>query len=233
MIAGTDVGVGKTVVTSALAAYWKTYQAGRTLGIFKPVQTGGGDRTHYQRLFSLDQSLSEINPVHFQTPIAPPIAAKQEGRRVELEDIWNTLETLAKHKDWVLIEAFGALGSPLTAELTVADFAWEWRIPTVLVVPIKLGSIGQAVANVALARQSRIHLKGIILNCLHPHSPDDIANWAPISLIQSLTGVPVLGTVPHMADPNQLTKLAHVASSLDLERMIPLSLGRSTSQSDR
>lgn len=225
MIAGTDVGVGKTVVTCALAAYWQTHQAGRSLGIFKPVQTGGGDRDLYQRLFSLQQSLDEINPVYFTAPIAPPIAAAQANRRVAIEDIWNTLETLATQKDWVLIEAFGSLGSPLTPELTVADLAWEWRLPTVLVVPVRLGTIGQLVANVALARQCRVHLKGIILNCLEPHAPQDIENWAPIPLIQTLTGVPVLGTIPFLAEPTHLTKLAHVAASLDLERIIPLSLG--------
>jgi len=61
----------------------------------------------------------------------------------------------------VLVEALG--GSPVSEEFTVADLA-EWR-PTVLVVPVKLGAIAQAVANVALARPSRVHLKGIVLNC--------------------------------------------------------------------
>lgn len=226
MIAGTDVGVGKTVVTAALAAYWKTYQAGRTLGIFKPVQTGGGDRDLYQRLFSLQQSPQEITPISFQTPIAPPIAARQAGSSISVERIWHTFETLAQHKDWVLMEAFGGLGSPITDDLTMADLAWEWRIPTILVVPVKLGSIGQAVANVALARQSRVHLKGILLNCVQPHSPTDIENWAPIPLIQTLTGLPVLGVVPHLSDPTNLTDLAQVASGLNLERIVPLSMAQ-------
>ena len=37
--------------------------------------------------------------------------------------------------------------------MTVADLAAAWHLPVVLVVPVKLGCIAQAVANVALARQ--------------------------------------------------------------------------------
>ncbi|MEO1211744.1 MAG: dethiobiotin synthase [Cyanobacteria bacterium J06638_20] len=227
LIAGTDVGVGKTIVTAALAAYWQTYYAGRSLGIFKPVQAGGEDRDFYPRLFSLSQSADEINPIHFETAIAPPIAAARENRLISLDTVWTTFETLARHRDWVLIEGFGGLGSPLTAESTVADLAWDWRLPCVLVVPIRLGSIGQAVSHVALARQAHIHLKGIILNCLQPMSPEQSDEWAPAELIQTLTGVPVLGTLPYLSEPTQLTKLAQVAATLDLERLLPLSLWQS------
>jgi dethiobiotin synthetase len=227
LIAGTDVGVGKTIVTAALAAYWQTYYAGRSLGIFKPVQAGGNDRDFYRCLFSLNQSADEINPIHFETAIAPPIAAARENRFISLDSVWTTFESLARHRDWVLIEGFGGLGSPLTAESTVADLAWDWRLPCVLVVPIRLGSVGQAVSHVALARQAHIHLKGIILNCLQPMSPEQSDEWAPPELIQTLTGVPVLGTLPYLPDPTQLTKLAQVAAKLDLERLLPLSFWQS------
>lgn len=227
LVAGTDVGVGKTTVTAALAAYWQTYYAGRSLGIFKPVQAGGGDRDLYSRLFSLNQSADEINPIHFETAIAPPIAAVRENHPVSLDAIWKIFENLARHRDWVLIEGFGGLGSPLTAESTVADLAWDWRLPCVLVVPVRLGSIGQAVAYTALARQAHIHLKGIILNCLQPVSDEHSEEWAPSELIQTLTGVPVLGTFPYLSDPTNFTKLAQVAAQLDLERLLPLSLWQS------
>jgi len=62
----------------------------------------------------------------------------------------------------------------------------------------KLGAIAQAVANVALARLSRVHLKGIVLNCVQPRSEQEIADWAPVELIQSLTNTPVLGCLPHL-----------------------------------
>lgn len=188
----------------------------------KPIQTGVGDRELYDRLFDLDQTLEELNPLHFQAPLAPPLAAEREGKRVKLEKVWQAFEALRQKRDWVLVEALGGLGSPITHETTVADLAWDWRLPTVLVVPVKLGAIGQAVANVALARQSKVHLKGIILNCVNPCSEQEIADWAPADLIRSLTSVPILGLIPHLANPTDLVKLTQIAANLDLERLLPL-----------
>ncbi|MGB7444921.1 MAG: dethiobiotin synthase, partial [Coleofasciculaceae cyanobacterium] len=163
LITGTDTEIGKTVLTCTLAAYWQKYRHPESLAIFKPIQTGIGDRELYQELFKLKQTPEEINPLQFQTPVAPPVAAEREGREIDLKLVWQTFESLRQEYQWVLVEALGGLGSPITHELTVADLARDWRLPTLLVVPVKLGAIAQAVANVALARQSGVLLKGIIL----------------------------------------------------------------------
>jgi len=220
LIAGTDTEVGKTVLTTALAAYWQKYcQA--SLGIMKPIQAGAGDRELYQQLLGIDQTPEEITPVYFETPLAPPLAAKSENRQVDLGLVWQTLSTL-RQRDFVLIEALGGLGSPVTAELTVADLAGEWRLPTVLVVPVRLGAIGQAVANIALARLCRVSIVGIILNCVQPRTEAEIADWAPVELIQSLTNTPVLGCLPYIENPTDLSQLIKIASSIDLEVLLPL-----------
>lgn len=221
-ITGTDSGSGKTVLTTALAAYWQTYCPSHPLGIMQPIQTGGGDRSLYVRLFSLDQSLDEVNPLHFEAALPCPLAAEREGQTIKLDKAWQTFEALCQTRDWVLVEAIGGLGSPVTHETTVADLAWDWRLPTVLVVPIGPGAIAQVVANVALANQAKVHLKGIVLNCIQPYTAQEIADWAPLDLIQSLTQKPVLGTIPHLSGPMDLAKLAQVASNLDLERLMSL-----------
>jgi dethiobiotin synthetase len=141
---------------------------------------------------------------------------------VDLARVWQAFNTLRQQRQWVLVEALGGLGSPITYELTVADLARDWRLAVVLVVPVKLGAIAQAVANIALARSSGVQIKGIVLNCVNPCSDEEIADWTPVELIQSLTNVPILGILPHLADPTDLLKLAQVASELDLERLLPL-----------
>ncbi len=219
LIIGTDTEAGKTVLTTALAAYYQKYYPQRSWGIMKPIQSGIGDREWYQRLFFLNQSAEEITPLYFQAPLAPPIAAAKENRRVDLAVVWQALSELQKRRDFVLIEALGGLGSPVTEELTVADLAAEWRLPTVLVVPVRLGAIAQAVANVALARQTKVNLKGIVLNCVQPCSDDEIADWTPSGLIQSLTNTPVLGCLPYLDNLDDLDKLAQIASNLDWETL--------------
>ena len=222
LITGTDTEVGKTVLTTALAAYWQKYQLSRTFGMMKLIQAGVGDRELYSQLFSLNQSSEEITPLYFEAPLAPPVAAAKEGRTVDLGIVWKALENLRSTREWVIVEALGGLGSPVTDELTVADLAATWRLPTVLVVPVRLGAITSCVANVALARLTGVNLKGIVLNCTQPRSQAEIADWAPIDLIQSLTNTPVLGCLPYLENPTDVDKLALVASDLDLERLMPL-----------
>lgn len=219
LITATDTEAGKTVLTTALAAYWQKYRASHSFGILKPIQSGEGDRETYQKLFTLQQSPSEITPLYFQAPLAPPIAAAKENRNVDLGLVWQTLTKLQQNKDFVFVEALGGLGSPVTFELTVADLAAEWRLPTILVVPVKLGAISQAVANVALAKLSKVNLLGIVLNCSQPYSEAEIEDLAPADLIQSLTNIRVFGCLPYFENPSDLEKLAASVSNLDLQHL--------------
>lgn len=219
LIAGTDTNVGKTVLTSALIAYWQKYYSSERLAVLKPIQTGVGDRELYRELFTLDQTIEELNPLSFAAPLAPPIAAEKEGKIVDLKIVWSTFCQLQKSRDFVLVEGLGGLGSPVTRELIVADLARDWHLPTILVVPVRLGAIAQAVANVALARQMNVFLKGIVLNCVEPCSEEDQQDLTPIHLLESLTQVPILGILPHLESPQSIEKLAEIASNLDLERI--------------
>lgn len=217
MITGTDTDVGKTVLTSALVAYWQRHHARNSLGLMKPMQTGIGDRELYTDLFDLDQTPEEITPLQFEAPLAPPLAADREGRTIDLAPIWTGLSKLLEQRQWVLVEALGGLGSPVTHEWTVADWAAAWQLPIVLVVPVKLGAIGQAVANIALARQHRLAVRGIVLNCVSPEASDRQVDWAPVPLITALTQIPVLGVLPWLAKPRDLSQLAAAAAGLDLD----------------
>jgi dethiobiotin synthetase len=109
----------------------------------------------------------------------------------------------------------------VTYELTVADLAAAWHLPVVLVVPVKLGAIAQAIANVALARQHRLDLRGIILNCPQPLTQEQINQWAPAGLITQLAQTPVLGTLPYLPDPESSVALAAAAATLELGLLYP------------
>lgn len=224
LIAGTDTDAGKTILTTALAAYWCRYYPQHSLGLIKLIQSGSGDRELFQQLFALNQTPTDFNPIHFAAPLAPPIAAAREKRRVDLALAWKTLDHLRSQHEFVLAEGLGGLGTPVTTESTLADLAWDWRLPTILVVPVRLGALGQAVANVALAKQARVHLKGIVLNCPHEDVNQALADWAPPKLISSLTQIPVLGVIPKLRNPQKLSELVQVAAALNLERILPLPL---------
>jgi dethiobiotin synthetase len=222
LITGTDTDVGKTLVTSALIAYEQKYHPTTRLGILKLLQTGTGDTEWYKELFPTSEQLEIVTPLTFSAPLAPPVAAAKENRPIELERVWQDFCTLQGEKDFVIVEALGGLGSPVTPELTVADIAREWRFNTFLVVPVRLGSIAQAVANTALARQTQVNLRGIILNCTQPTTPTDIEDLTPRDLIESLTYLPVLGILPYLENPRDLSQLSQAAANLELEKILPL-----------
>ena len=226
LIAGTDTDVGKTFVTIALAAYWQRYGLNKKishplLSIFKLIQTGTGDVEQYSRLFTETDSVEVFVPLRFQAPLAPPIAAQKEGKTIELGKIWQEFSRLQQKSDLLLLESLGGLGSPVTHELTVGNIAADWRLTTILVVPVKLGAIANTVANVALARSLKIDLKGIVLNCTHSEAMANLEDLTPIELIQSLTQIPIIGTLPYIEDPSNTDKLAKIVSNWDIELIFP------------
>lgn len=227
LIVGSDTGVGKTVLTAALAAYWLTYRdhslanaPSTTLGIYKPLQSGEGDREFYNQTFSLSQTLAEITPLYFETPIAPAIAAYKEGKVIDLGLIWQQFQKLQQEKECLLVESLGGLGSPITDEYIVADLARDWHLDTILVVPVRLGAISQAIANVALATLQKVKLRGIVLSCSQPYTSEEIEELAPPQMISRLTSIPVLGILPYIENLSDIHQLAHAASDLDIERIL-------------
>ncbi len=220
LISSTNTDAGKTVLTAALAAYGAIHRSRENWGIIKPIQCGTGDREYYTNLF--DRVSPDLNPIYLEAPLAPPIAAAKAGVNIDLGIAWQALQRMGTEHEIVLVEAIGGLGTPVTDELVVADLARDWRLPTILVVPVKIGAIAAAVANVALAKQYGVKLLGIVLNCPRSISPDEIADLAPIDLIQSLTRTPVLGCIPYLSDLQDIKSLATAAAHLELEMLLPL-----------
>ncbi|MBE9043279.1 ATP-dependent dethiobiotin synthetase BioD [Pleurocapsales cyanobacterium LEGE 10410] len=222
LIAGTDTDVGKTFVTVALAAYWQQYRANRNLApqnlsIFKLIQTGTGDVELYNRIFAEFEEIKIVSPLRFSAPLAPPVAAAKEGKSIELGKIWQEFNVSLQNSELVLLESLGGLGSPVTDELVVGNISADWRLPTLLIVPVKLGAIANTVANVALARSLDIDLKGIVLNCSQPEALERIEDLTPIDLMQSLTQVPIIGVLPYISDLTNTQKLAQIVANWDLE----------------
>ncbi len=221
LISGTDTEVGKTWVTSALFAYLQAQAPQLKVALLKPLQSGEmGDQEHYHSLFELEQSPEALNPQSFQAPLAPPLAAALENKTIDLALVWQTLQDLRATYDLVLMEGVGGLGSPITWEWTVADLAAAWRIPLVLVVPVKLGAMGQAIANVALARAKNLKVTGLIRNCLSSVSDIEIEQWANQDLLETLTILPVLGTIPYLEEL-AIPHLVQAAAGLQLETIFP------------
>lgn len=161
--------------------------------------------------------------------VARAIAASQPHRTwqtlslalpLDLATTWQSIQTLqagtqTETQTGLLIEAPGSLGTPVTFETTVADLAWDWRLPTVLVTAVSPHCLGDLAACAALAKQTRCPLRGIILNCTTPDAAEHLLDWANPRQIAALTQLSVLGKLPYLEDLGDVQQLATAGAALD------------------
>ncbi len=92
-ITGTDTGVGKTLISCALLHGFAA-QGKRVAGM-KPVAAGcdedgvNADVKQLRAASNIPASFSPINPYSFLHPVAPHIAARNSGVRIEFTRILN------------------------------------------------------------------------------------------------------------------------------------------------
>ena len=172
-VAGIDTGIGKTVATGLMA------RALRARGVdaitVKLVQTGndgysedidahraicGGERFY-------EDQLGLTSPQVFKFPSSPELAARLEGKTVDLDRIRMCIAACAEHHDVILVEAAGGLHVPLTRELLTIDFAAREGWPTILVTCGRLGSINHTLLAVEALKSRDMKLAGLVYNW-HP-----------------------------------------------------------------
>ena len=150
-ISGIDTGVGKTVVTGLMARWLRA--AGRDVITVKMVQTGNTvfseDLDSHREIAGMprfrEDDLGLTAPQIFAFPSSPELAARLEGRTVDLEKISHAVATCAAAHEVVLVEGAGGLAVPLTADTLAVDFAAAQGWPLILVASGRLGSINHII----------------------------------------------------------------------------------------
>src|SRR5512133_3661081 len=113
-VIGTDTGVGKTIVSAALAHFLT--ERGLNVGVMKPAESGvsdpsrlGDDGNLLQWAARSSDAPEEISPYRLRAPLAPAQAAKNEGCFIDFAGLVTTARTLGKRHDFVIIEGAGGL----------------------------------------------------------------------------------------------------------------------------
>lgn len=195
-ITGTDTGVGKTYVTRLIL------EALRSEGIeavgYKPVCSG--DRGDAELLAGISGGLEidRINPLHFNTAVAPYVAAMLENRTIEPAGLVTGFKELAAAHATVVVEGAGGWEVPLAPGYRISDLAADLGLPVVLVVGNKLGALNHAILTVGAIRARGLSCAGIVLNQLEDEM--DTAMITNKGVIEDLTGVPLLEHVIHGQD---------------------------------
>lgn len=219
-VTATDTGVGKTVITAAVAL--ALADAGVDVAVAKPLQSGNlaadpdGDAMQLKALAGLDDPVDDMVAYAFAEPLAPLVAARNAGVEVVPDVVVAHVRGLAERHEAILVEGAGGLASPLAEAWTVADLAAALELPLLVVARPGLGTVNHTVLTVKAARSAGLVVVGVVLNGVGPATDASAATNA--ELIESFADVRVLGTTPWIEATVTSERLRRlILPGLDLE----------------
>jgi dethiobiotin synthetase len=201
-VTGTDTGVGKTLVACALARALRA--RGVDLGVLKPAETGvvpAGplDALALRKAAGTADPIEEVCPEAFALPAAPAVAARAEGRKVDLGRIRDAAAKLRARHRFLLVEGAGGALVPLAAGVHMLDLAGELELPVLVVARGALGTINHTLLTLEALAERGIPLAGVVLS--HGPAPLSAPDAANLAWLREALGPRLLGEVPPLEDP--------------------------------
>jgi dethiobiotin synthetase len=222
-VVGTDTGVGKTLVASALLHVLARRHA-RVCGM-KPVASGavlaaGGwvseDAVALRAASTIEVPAALDNPVLLHEPIAPLFAARRAQVEIDVDLLARAYRRLRARADAVVVEGAGGFLVPLGERTTGADLAVALGLPIVLVVGLRLGALNHALLTAEAIRARGLVLAGWVANRIDPAFGFVDEN---IAYLSRHLGAPCWADLPHQARAD-----ARVAAALVDESRMAASL---------
>ncbi len=221
-VAGTDTGVGKSLVAAALL------QAAGSRGVstiaVKPVATGcqagpAGLRSEEVQLLRQYSSIvipyEMSNPVSLPLAVAPHLAAAREGRKLDagrLEGFCRAV--LMKRAGLTLIEGAEGWQTPLNGRQSLADLAKLLGVPVILVVGMRPGCISHALLTARAIHADGLEIAGWVANQI---DPDMALVDENIEAIAERMSAPCLGQIPALGHLSLDARVATAALLLRLQ----------------
>jgi dethiobiotin synthetase len=194
VVVGTGTEVGKTHVTTCLLAHAR--RQGWRVAAYKPIATGVDDRCDDADRHAAALGAPSVPPTFaYRRAVSPHLAARQEGRAIELDTIRQRADAIASGMQDVIIEAAGGLFSPLGEAITNVDLVRRLLPARVLLVaPDRLGVLHDLGACLVAARARDVVVSAIVLSA--PATPDDSTGTNARELERIGLG-PVAAVFPH------------------------------------
>ncbi len=169
-LSGIDTDAGKTYATAYLARMFM--DKGLKVATQKFIQTGcrefSEDIEAHRRLLGtgpLPEDLDHTTaPVIFTYPASAQLAARIDGREIDLDAIDRSTAILADRYDVVIVEGAGGLMVPITDEFLTIDYIASRKLPVVLVTNGVLGSINHTLLSLEAIASRGIELAAVIYN---------------------------------------------------------------------
>jgi len=192
-ITGTNTGVGKTFFSYLLCKGLK--KLGFKVGYWKPIETGADPYPPDAKLLAelLGQKLEETVGYTFRLPLAPAVAEKYEGERINIDALREMFLQRLKNSDILVVEGAGGLAVPIKGTYTYGNLAKDWNLPTLMVGDAKLGTINSCFLTAHYGKSLGLNLLGFALNRF---TGRDLAEKDNPQVVEEMTGLPVRFKIP-------------------------------------
>ncbi len=149
-LTATGIDVGKTYIAAALIRHLR--QMGHQVDAIKPIASGydpaqaaASDPGILLAALGLPFSPEEvdrISPWRFRSPFSPDLAARREGRRIDVDQVVAFCQSAVEHRrEILLIDGVGGIMEPLDEHRTILDVMMALRLPLILVTGSYAGAI--------------------------------------------------------------------------------------------
>lgn len=200
-VSGIDTDAGKTYATAWLAR--KIAAEGRSVITQKFIQTGCADTSEdieaHRRLCGIGMLPEDLDgttaPIIFSYPASAQLAARIDGREIDLGLVDRSTARLAERYDCVLVEGAGGLMVPVTDDTFTIDYVSSRQLPVVLVTNGRLGSINHTVLSLEAIAARGIELAAVVYNHYFDTDPviaEDTRGFIGRYVAHHFPGVPVL-----------------------------------------
>ena len=227
-VTGTDTGIGKTVVSCALAA--RARQLGLRVSAMKPIESGVVERPVSESGLASDadrlraacgstRPLSVVRPYVLAEPLAPMIAAARANVRIDVRVLDAALTQVEQDADVVLVEGAGGLLVPIERGVSYLDLFARWHLPVLLVAGNKLGVLNHVLLTVRAAEAGGVPVRAIVLTALS----DGDATVAEATNFDALVALLPHHTIlrfPWVDRPDDLDALAAAAEGGGLDVLL-------------
>ena len=149
-ITATSPDIGQTYVTASLIRHLR--QLGHAVEAIKPIVSGydparaaASDPGALIAALGLPfspESIDRLSPWRFQAALPPDLAARHEGRSINVNDVVAFCQSaIERRRDILLIEGVGGVMTPLDEHHTILDVMMALRLPLILVAGSYRGTV--------------------------------------------------------------------------------------------
>ena len=202
-ITGTGTDVGKTYVTGLIVK--KLREGGASAAYYKAAMSGNdrradgtlipGDALQVKRMSGIEQPLEEMCPYIYETAVSPHLAAKLEGKPLEMECVLKHFDYVCGKYAYITAEGSGGILCPLRfdeQQIQLEDFIKARSLSCLMAADAGLGTMNAVVLTAEYMKAHKIPVRGIIFN---RYEPGNLLHEDNRLMCEAMTGLHIIACV--------------------------------------